>query len=97
MGDWREWIVASQALSMESKRMKSVRAAILDTVDTNQIITALAYEYWQRRGYPIGSPELDWFKAEEYLNSWLQAEEDAKKRTESIREGGVIAINDLRR
>jgi hypothetical protein len=71
--------------------------AIQDTVDTNQIITALAYEFWQRRGCPIGSPELDWFKAEEYLDSWLQAEEDAKKRTESIREGGVIAINDLRR
>jgi hypothetical protein len=97
MGDWREWIVASQAMSMEPNKKKSVRAAIVDTVDTNQIITALAYEYWQRRGCPIGSPELDWFKAEEYLNSWLQAEEDAKKRTESIREGGVIAINDLRR
>jgi len=89
--------VASQAMSMEPNKKKSVRAAIVDTVDTNQIITALAYEYWQRRGCPIGSPELDWFEAEEYLNSWLQAEEDAKRRTESIREGGLIVINDLRR
>jgi Protein of unknown function (DUF2934) len=25
----------------------------------------LAYEYWQERGCPDGSPELDWLKAEE--------------------------------
>ena len=30
----------------------------------NELIR-LAYEYWQERGCPDGSPELDWMKAEE--------------------------------
>jgi hypothetical protein len=76
--------VASQALGMESKRTKSVRAAILDSVNTNQIITALAYEYWQRRGCPIGSPGLDWFKAEEDVTNWLQTEKEINNRRGSI-------------
>jgi hypothetical protein len=64
---------------MEPTRTKSVRTAIQDAVDTNQIIAALAYEYWQRRGCPIGSPELDWFKAEEEVKIWLQAEKGDKQ------------------
>ena len=84
--------MASQAMSMEPNKKKSVRAAILDTVDTNQIITALSYEYWQRRGCPIGSPELDWFKAEEEVKFWLQAEKEINNRRGSNRDGGVIAI-----
>lgn len=27
----------------------------------------LAYELWQRRGCPLGSPEIDWFAAEDSL------------------------------
>ncbi len=30
-------------------------------------ISALAYELWIERGCPIGSPEVDWFRAEEDL------------------------------
>jgi hypothetical protein len=77
---------------MEPKRTKSVRAAIQDAVDTNQIVNALAYEYWQQRGRPMGSPELDWFKAEEEVNIWLQTEKEINKRKGSSRDGGVIAI-----
>jgi CRP-like cAMP-binding protein len=65
-------IMASPARGMEPK--ESAPAAIQDRVDSNQIITALANEYWQRRGCPIGSPELDWFKAEGDVKNWLQAE-----------------------
>lgn len=32
-------------------------------------IAALAYELWQARGGPIGSPEEDWFRAAEELRS----------------------------
>ena len=32
-------------------------------------IAALAYELWQARGCPIGSPEDDWFQAAEELRS----------------------------
>ncbi len=30
-------------------------------------IAALAYEFWQDRGCPDGTPEEDWFRAEEEL------------------------------
>jgi len=30
-------------------------------------VTARAYELWQERGCPIGSPEVDWFQAEQEL------------------------------
>lgn len=32
-------------------------------------IAALAYEFWQARGCPEGSPEEDWFHAAEQLRS----------------------------
>jgi Protein of unknown function (DUF2934) len=63
-----------------------------DSVDTNQIITALANEYWQHRGCPIGSPESDWFKAEEEVKIWLQVEKEKNSEGDPNREGGVIAI-----
>ncbi len=30
-------------------------------------VAALAYEFWLQRGCPIGSPEEDWFRAEQLL------------------------------
>jgi len=36
------------------------------TVTTSDI-AALAYRLWQERGCPTGSPEEDWYKAEELL------------------------------
>jgi hypothetical protein len=36
------------------------------TVDQTAI-AARAYELWQERGSPIGSPEADWFRAVEEL------------------------------
>lgn len=32
-------------------------------------IAALAYELWQARGCPVGSPDEDWFRAAEELRS----------------------------
>jgi len=32
-------------------------------------ISALAYELWMQRGCPLGSPEVDWFRAEEELKT----------------------------
>jgi len=31
-------------------------------------IAALAYELWEDRGCPIGSPEQDWFRAEQEIH-----------------------------
>jgi len=32
-------------------------------------IARLAYQHWLKRGCPIGSPEEDWFRAEQDLNN----------------------------
>jgi hypothetical protein len=39
----------------------------------NAEIAALAYEHWQARGCPDGSPEADWFHAAEDLRSRASA------------------------
>ncbi len=33
----------------------------------HQEIAKLAYELWERRGLPLGSPEIDWYAAESAL------------------------------
>jgi hypothetical protein len=43
-------------------------------------IARLAYAYWQGRGCPDGSPEEDWFRAEEELRRKQAAFEVAKER-----------------
>jgi hypothetical protein len=31
-------------------------------------VEAVAYQFWLARGCPVGSPEVDWFRAEENLS-----------------------------
>ena len=38
-----------------------------DLTPTASDVAALAYRLWQERGCPTGSPEEDWYKAEELL------------------------------
>ena len=33
----------------------------------HSVAEKLAYEYWECRGRPLGSPEIDWFAAERTL------------------------------
>ena len=40
-------------------------------------VAALAYELWLDRGCPIGSPEVDWSRAEEELKDSTESEERA--------------------
>jgi hypothetical protein len=39
---------------------------IQDVLDHGEI-ERLAYRFWQERGSPMGSPDEDWFRAEEEL------------------------------
>jgi len=39
----------------------------------HEIVRELAYQHWEKRGRPFGSPEVDWFAAEEALRSYLLA------------------------
>jgi len=41
--------------------------------DRHELVQRLAYEYWEKRGHPFGSPETDWFAAESDLRGYLLA------------------------
>ncbi len=32
--------------------------------DRHELVQELAYRHWEKRGSPLGSPEIDWFAAE---------------------------------
>jgi hypothetical protein len=51
--------------SYESAPAAPVREEI--AAPTHDRIAVLAYEMWQRRGCPAGSPEDDWYRAENHL------------------------------
>lgn len=35
-------------------------------------VALLAYQLWQQRGSPVGSPEVDWLEAEQQLEHTLK-------------------------
>lgn len=41
--------------------------------DRHELVAKLAYQLWEKRGHPIGSPEVDWFAAEQAVYSSLLA------------------------
>jgi hypothetical protein len=40
---------------------------------SHQEIELRAYQFWQDRGQPWGTPDVDWFKAEEELSMFKAA------------------------
>lgn len=48
-------------------------------------VARLAYEMWQQRGCPFGSPEVDWFAAEQAMAaSRTESEADLSDSTVSL-------------
>jgi len=41
--------------------------------DRHEFVAKLAYQLWEERGRPFGSPEVDWFAAERAVYSALLA------------------------
>jgi hypothetical protein len=37
----------------------------------HELVQKLAYQHWEGRGRPLGSPEIDWFEAEGEVRSYL--------------------------
>ena len=48
------------------------RPDLLETANSTDI-QVLAYHLWQARGCPDGSPEVDWFQAEQQLRDQLHS------------------------
>ncbi len=40
--------------------------------DRHELVQKLAYQHWEKRGRPLGSPEIDWFAAEEAVRAYLR-------------------------
>ena len=54
-------------------REDAISTPSLETIverENQQEIAALAYELWQERGCPEGSPEVDWFEAKRILDGF---------------------------
>jgi hypothetical protein len=57
-----------RASATHSKKSPASVAATIETVSVDQdAVARLAYSYWESRGYFGGSPEDDWFRAEQEL------------------------------
>jgi len=41
--------------------------------DRHELVQTLAYQLWEKRGSPLGSPETDWFAAEKTARTYLLA------------------------
>ena len=39
--------------------------------DRHELVQKVAYQYWEKRGSPLWSPEIDWFAAEKALRAYL--------------------------
>jgi hypothetical protein len=39
--------------------------------DRHELVQTLAYQLWEKRGSPVGSPEIDWFAAESAIRAYL--------------------------
>jgi hypothetical protein len=46
----------------------------IDSLSLQEQIAALAHALWRERGCPEGSPEEDWFKAEQEIKGQRSAE-----------------------
>jgi hypothetical protein len=40
-----------------------------DGTNRDQLTASYAYQLWQERGSPMGSPEVDWFAAEKAIDA----------------------------
>jgi len=54
--------------------MKNLIQPRRSTSNEHRHIELLAYAYWEDRGRPEGSPEIDWFRAIETLGVELASE-----------------------
>lgn len=39
----------------------------------HEFVENLAYKLWEQRGRPLGSPDVDWFRAEQAIYASLEA------------------------
>ena len=58
--------MAKQRVKSSEEPVKTIGSPLRETTNSAEI-AALAYQLWQARGCPVGSPEIDWLQAEQQL------------------------------
>jgi hypothetical protein len=65
----------TNSMANKSARQNTLQPLELNTdhlgEDRHELVAKIAYELWEKRGRPIGSPEIDWLAAEEAVSSSL--------------------------
>ena len=72
----RKAATASESAPPAPRRHKKATPAATGSVEiviSREEIAALAYTYWEARGFQQGSPEEDWLRAEAELRSQTSA------------------------
>lgn len=64
-----EEFVQPQKLSAMASEKKAASESSNSAVSGQEKIALLAYAYWEQRGRPSDSPDEDWFRAEQEINS----------------------------
>jgi hypothetical protein len=60
----------AEATAAPKRRKPAVKkTAVAPAEPSQEQIARLAEKYWAERGWPEGSPELDWLRAEKELKS----------------------------
>lgn len=60
---------AEAANGISRKRKPAAKKQTLATQPSREQIARLAEKYWAERGWPQGSPEQDWLRAEQELKA----------------------------
>jgi hypothetical protein len=55
-------------------------------------VSALAHEFWIQRGCPLGSPEVDWLRAEEELRASTSEVPDQRPMEHRCASGGTSKL-----
>ena len=60
--------------------------------DRHEFIAKLAYELWTKRGRPLGSPDVDWFAAEQAVYASLVASNSVAPSPRALQHVGKLFL-----
>ena len=72
----------------ETRKFNARKSSQPDAVNSNEI-AALAFSLWEARGCPEGSPEVDWFQAEQQLTTAANGNSQKEKEPLLARQTGA--------
>ena len=69
--DERSWRFMMEQSKDEDPVQKTKPLTDFYGEDRHELVQKLAYQHWEKRGRPLGSPEIDWFAAEKDVRLYL--------------------------